>query len=70
VVHTDDASAGGCYRRNQSDVTVLGLFPAAEDHVRWHDTQPYRPGGWTSVIDEAGDAEKRLRQAAPACGDD
>lgn len=54
-------NSGCCFQRAQYDSSVLGFILACEDYARYYDVKPYRPPGWQSVIDEAGDAHDKLK---------
>lgn len=52
-----------------SEPSCLGLLRAAEGYLGHFFTEPYRPEGWESDLDEKKDAEWRLRQVwtQPKC---
>jgi len=47
----------------------LGILRACEDFLETYGLKPHRPQGWTTDLDEHGDAAERLRQVLYAPND-
>jgi hypothetical protein len=66
AISTTEKCAGCACMRSEPDAGNLALFTACTDYMLNYGVPAFRPSGWESDLDEAADAEWKLRELVAA----